>query len=139
MLNPPPASTKDQNETDQAKKFDARGDNSINEDDDDLSNLPDYELQDDEDEDGFANTSLNDIDKQNNNYLASSPSKSDSKTDSVNSSLARPRTLSDFKKNFQLGDIMEFVHNGLEVCLSKIFFFKLKTVYFKCFFANRQS
>jgi len=31
------------------------------------------------------------------------------------SSPSRPRTISDIKRDFQLGDVIDFVHQGLEV------------------------
>lgn len=41
----------------------------------------------------------------------------EAKSVSFSETSPRPRTISDIKRDFQLGDIMEFVHKGLEVCL----------------------
>jgi hypothetical protein len=35
----------------------------------------------------------------------------------------RPRTISDIKRDFQLGDIIEFVHKGMEVLAISYFLF----------------
>jgi len=70
---------------------------------------------------------LDEIDRENNNYMQSDKlqdadqqltnRKDPSKrvyTLSTESSPSKPRTLSDLKRNFQMGDIMDFVHHGLE-------------------------
>jgi hypothetical protein len=76
---------------------------SLNEHHDDLSHL------------------IDDSDIQNNNYLSiknetkpTITNKNNNNNNSDESSL-RARSLSDIKRDFELGDIMEFVHNGLEV------------------------
>lgn len=55
---------------------------------------------------------LNDIDKQNNNYMSlASTQKSSNNLDTT-----RARSVSDIKRDFQLSDICDFVNKGLEVC-----------------------
>lgn len=70
--------------------------------------------------DGIFKNSINELNKineQNNNYLDENTS--NKKQENIDQSLYTPlkqrgRTLSDLRKNFQLGDIIDFVHNGLE-------------------------
>lgn len=81
---------------------------------------------------------LDDIDKQNNNYLARRSDKSPRvKTKSTSDQCeiegsrivpaavaaaknggSRLRSMSDIRKDFQLGDIIDFVHKGVEVSLA---------------------
>ncbi len=61
--------------------------------------------------------SLNELNEQNNNYLGEKTS--NHKLENADHNLfathkQRGRTLSDLRRNFQLGDIIDFVHNGLE-------------------------
>lgn len=59
---------------------------------------------------------IDDSDKKNNNYLSARLSQEDAEAlDAMEQS--RARSLSDIKRDFQLGDIADFVHKGLEVCL----------------------
>lgn len=63
--------------------------------------------QSDDDEDGYTN--VNPIaNRQQINSISSTNDEKDKRSDQ------RARTLSDFKRDFQLGDILEFVHNGLD-------------------------
>lgn len=74
---------------------------------------------------------LDEVDRENNNYmkqltdvdqpLESNTFKDESSkrlyTLSDSNSPARPRTISDIKRDFQLGDIMDFVHQGMETII----------------------
>lgn len=84
---------------------------------------------------------LDEIDKQNNNYINQASKKdyvygTDLSTAVPNNqndvqidqskrklvfpdSASRLRSISDIKRNFQLGDIIDFVHRGIEVCFLK--------------------
>ncbi len=70
---------------------------------------------------------LDEIDRENNNYMqhnqADAGNVRNRKDNSSSSGLyslsesspSRPRTISDIKKDFQLGDVIDFVHQGLQV------------------------
>jgi hypothetical protein len=80
-----------------------------------LKNLPEINTELDDDEDGYANvnpiiTMKNEKSKSRKKDLVFNQEFTSSNKPSV-----RPRTLSDLKRDFQLGDIIEFVHNGLDV------------------------
>ena len=73
---------------------------------------------------------LDEIDRENNNYMQNANEK---QTEVVGGAIkrnengssgvyslaegspSRPRTISDIKRDFQLGDVIDFVHQGLEV------------------------
>lgn len=70
---------------------------------------------------------LEEIDKQNNNYMQSvkleksEVSKEETtkriRLPSSETSLNRPRTISDIKRDFQLGDVIDFVYKGMETII----------------------
>ena len=71
---------------------------------------------------------LVDIDEKNNNYMRNSINLNTEQQVSNNDlakekrsntlmSQDRPRTISDIKRDFQLGDIIDFVHKGMEVMI----------------------
>jgi glycerol-3-phosphate O-acyltransferase 3/4 len=77
-----------------------------------LKDLEKLREQSDDDEDGYTNVNPI-VNRQQINNTSSSNSttttlEKDKRAD------PRSRTLSDFKRDFQLGDIIEFVHNGLD-------------------------
>jgi glycerol-3-phosphate O-acyltransferase 3/4 len=63
---------------------------------------------------------LDEIDRENNNYLEYKQNVDvkennvQNRVHTLSENSVRPRTISDIKRDFQLGDIMEFVHEGLE-------------------------
>ena len=70
-----------------------------------LKEISQFSEEFDDDEDGYTNVNpINNIERTI--YL---------KQDENKFSSIRSRTLSDLKRDFQLGDIIEFVHNGLDV------------------------
>lgn len=72
---------------------------------------------------------IDDSDKKNNNYLSARLSKEDAEAiDAMDQT--RSRSLSDIKRDFQLDDIADFVHKGLEVSSMINFEFKLRL---KCY------
>lgn len=62
---------------------------------------------------------LDEVEKENYNNTLSQSIENEKEVKSQSFSLTetspRPRTISDIKRDFQLGDIVEFVHKGLEV------------------------
>jgi hypothetical protein len=77
----------------------------------DLKDISQIDSEQEDDEDGYANVNpiknINIRDKYKKSFECENRY---SKTTSI-----RSRTLSDIKRDFQLGDIIEFVHNGLDV------------------------
>lgn len=74
-------------------------------------------------EEDFPEEDEEDLDKRNNNFLPSSSSTSATSLTSnesvktepiVNGELIKKRTLSDIKRDFQLGDVVGFVNKGLQ-------------------------
>ena len=82
-----------------------------------LNNMPEMNTELDDDEDGYANVNpiITIIEKNDKSKLNKKDLMFSQESISNNKAAVRPRTLSDLKRDFQLGDIIEFVHNGLDV------------------------
>ncbi len=85
----------------------------------DLKDISQIDSEQEDDEDGYANVNpIKNINLKEKYKKSFDCENRHSKTSSI-----RSRTLSDIKRDFQLGDIIEFVHNGLDVINIKIIHF----------------
>lgn len=69
---------------------------------------------------------LDEVDLKNNNYKLDKSQTTNAEeiySLKAENSPNRPRTLSDLKRDFQLGDIIDFVHQGMNVNWTNCFFF----------------
>ena len=111
MLNPPSKKITEVDENELLKEFDEIDKKNNNY----LKPASSYKLQSNSPEIQQLSTAV--FNNQNDVQIESSRRKLTYSSDVTNLN-GRSRTISDIKRDFQLGDIIEFVHRGIEVIIS---------------------